>query len=949
MLEVLDLSSREARSGSDDAHHVLEGAASDAAIAQMALWMSRQGSLPQAVREKARSLYEHARSQSNVALNIIGTNGYARDSRLGSDLIYPERHYQKFSEGNSIQYTFMIAHDVLGLKRKIDAGEQKERAFTLAHITGPSGGSVAYGRLLGVSKTEGVARWKAGEGSMALRFLMHFLKPNEGQSSWYAFMGNEIAHSSPFLANWFEPHLTQNAARRIALFGFRNIPGGLYGNDDLGATSAWYVWSAMGIYPVIPGVGGVTVVAPMFRDVEISVPGGKSVKLRSSSGRAEDAYIQSVRRDGRETSSVWLTAEELSRGVELDFQVGGSKSTWGQDASDAPPSYGEEESDVPAGYGSIWVDEGDDSTGASSHSAFDGSRNTAWRFISETDGSKVLEVDFTSVYAASGLLLRHADVGRTSTLNSDLSSVTVSVEVKGADDSWKDAVATRGTDHDARRMLLDFAAREEEIHGLRLTFAGLDVNEEHGIYEVLAKDGSVEKAARLRSRRGVLEKSLGDDVSWIQLSTDPVLFVGGLHDRFQVTAGRTLVLGESHISVKDLDTLVSGDVDDSRIKLRVRDIDGGALQRRASSSATTWTTISPTGTVGSQYREFSLEDLRAGKIGILAGDGTKPITFTIQAVDDVTHESDSEGVTIKVVALQEVVAGNVVSSSINADGVLTPDPDTRSAWISAAGGVPLTIFVDLKDGESGLAMREGKVRSVAERLVVGSHGVAADKITISWDATEWRLSLLGSRAATSADFKAVLDVLQLETVFSATEGYRTISVHPHISGDVYRKDFYVRDVKVATSLPEPILEADFTNLRVGAKERLVLREDYMSVTDVTTALGNGDLDPARITFRVTIASGGILQEYVSSSWDAMTKVISQDYYAFTLADVRAGKIAFLAGDGLVSGNGKKIVFKVQAVDDDGNLSDSDPDDTDNRKMRRFRLSPLQPRRQGPSD
>ena len=102
---------------------------------------------------------------------------------------------------------------------------------------------------------------------MAIRFLMHFLKPNEGASSWYAFMGNEVAHSSPFLANWFEPHLTQNEARRVALFGFRNTPGGLYGNEDLGAASAWYVWTAMGIYPVIPGVGGVTLVAPMFRSV----------------------------------------------------------------------------------------------------------------------------------------------------------------------------------------------------------------------------------------------------------------------------------------------------------------------------------------------------------------------------------------------------------------------------------------------------------------------------------------------------------------------------------------------------------------------------------------------------------------------------------------------------------------------------------------------------------
>ena len=109
----------------------------------------------------------------------------------------------------------------------------------------------------------------------------------------------------------------------------------------------------MGMYPVIPGVGGVTLVAPMFKDVEVSVPGGKSVQLQSSSGRAEDAYIQSVRRDGRATSSVWLTASELLRGVELDFRVGSWKSTWGQDASDRPPSYGETEI---RSAGRLWFD-----------------------------------------------------------------------------------------------------------------------------------------------------------------------------------------------------------------------------------------------------------------------------------------------------------------------------------------------------------------------------------------------------------------------------------------------------------------------------------------------------------------------------------------------------------------------------------------------------------------
>ena len=818
MLEVLDLSSRRARAGSTDAHHVLEGVVSDAAIAQMALWISHQDSLPEEVRKKARSLYAHARGRTSRAFfGMLDSRGYAKHIQYwATGVSSPAQFHGEFAEGNSIQYTFMITHDVEGLKARIDAGERRGPTFDVNLISGPSGGSGAYRSLLGVSKYEGLTRWHRGERSMALRFLMHFLKPNEGKNSWYAFMGNEVAHSSPFLANWFEPHLTQNAARRVALFGFRNTPGGLFGNDDLGATSAWYVWTAMGIYPVIPGVGGVTLVAPMFRSVEISVPGGKSVKLGSSSARGQDAYIQSVRRDGRETSSVWLTAEELSRGVELDFQVGSSKSTWGQDASDSPPSYRRTESDLPAGYGSIWLEEGDDRTGGSSHSAFDGNRNTSWRFVSESDGSKVLEVEFTSAYAARGLLLRHADVGRISTLNNDLSNVTVSVEVKDVDSNWNDAVATRKPDHDARRMLLDFDAGEVEIRGLRLTFAGLNANEEHGIYEVLAKGGRVVERASLRSRRGLLEGSLGDGVSWVQFSPNPVLSVGGLHEQFQVTAGRVLVLGESHISVEDLDTWVpeTGDVDASRITLRVRGVGGGELQRRASGSATTWTLMardagSP---ADAAVYSFSLADLRAGKIGFLAGDGTNDITFTIQAEDDDENLSDSDSVRsgdqpssvrIPVVDLEKVIVGE--TSSVNSDGALTPDVATLNRWRGAAGA--LTIFVELHRGEN------------IEELLLGSHGVTSITSSCSWDAQSGigTLSLQGSGSASASDFRSVLDVLQLRSAVGASDSYRRILVRPDISGSAFRKDFHVREVKVyvndapeASKVPDKRVDEDAT-------------------------------------------------------------------------------------------------------------------------------------------
>ena len=256
-------------------------------------------------------------------------------------------------------------------------------------------------------------------------------------------------------------------------------------------------------------------------------------------------------------------------------------------------------------------------------------------------------------------------------------------------------------------MLLGFDAGEVEIHGLHLTFGGLDVNEEHGIYEVLAKDGRVKEAARLRSRRSLLEGSPGDGVSWVQFSPNPVLSVGGLHEQFQVTSGRVLDLDESHISVEDLDTWVpeTGDVDASRIALRVRGLGGGALQRLISGSTTTWESIPLRSRVGDRYQEFSLADLRADKIGFLAGDGTNPITFTIQAEDDDGNLSDSDSdnsgeqpasVRMPIVGLEKVIGGR--TSSVNSDGVLTPNVATLNLWRGAAGA--LKILVKLHGGSS---------------------------------------------------------------------------------------------------------------------------------------------------------------------------------------------------------------------------------------------------------
>ena len=422
---------------------------------------------------------------------------------------------------------------------------------------------------------------------------------------------------------------------------------------------------------------------------------------------------------------------------------------------------------------------------------------------------------------------------------------------------------------------------------------------------------------------------------------NPVLEVD--FSKFQATAERPLILTEDHILVDDPDTRDADDnVDASKIKFRITNIAHGTLHERADTGTSTpWTKIVADGS--NAYLEFTLAQLQGGLIAFFPDKGASTLTFKIQA-DDGTHLSDSdrstsdsdrstptpdpESVSVPVVVLKKVVVGEEVR--INDDGVLTPNDDTLDEWLAADD--TLRIFVVLQGGKSGIFTPSGGV--VHEHLSVGSsHGVASSKIAVSWDGG--RLSLTGTDTATRVDFQKVLGTLQLQTVPFGQVSHRTILVQPDTSDmlvPVARAGYYLRGVEVSASAPNPILELDFDKSRLDSGERLVLTQEHILVYDPDTHDADGNVDPSRISFRITGLTGGELQRLSSSSASDWTKIVAvppKTYLEFTLADLKAGKIAFLAGDGLASGKGKKIVFQVQAADapdNNANLSDSDPND-----------------------
>ena len=150
---------------------------------------------------------------------------------------------------------------------------------------------------------------------------------------WWA--GNEPGFGVPFLYHWaHRPDRTQDAVRRALATGWSLRPDGLPGNDDTGAMSAWYVWAALGLYPEIPGVGGLVLFAPSFRSVAIHLANGRTLRIVTRG----EGYVVAATRDGRPLTRSWL--DDLQRGGTVVLTLAPKAGGWGTRRGDEPPSFG---------------------------------------------------------------------------------------------------------------------------------------------------------------------------------------------------------------------------------------------------------------------------------------------------------------------------------------------------------------------------------------------------------------------------------------------------------------------------------------------------------------------------------------------------------------------------------------------------------------------------------
>ncbi len=226
-----------------------------------------------------------------------------------------------FEEGNAVQYTWSVPQDL----------------SALADLMG--GDTAAVGAL-----------------------DSFFTVLNAGRSAPYDWSGNEPSLWTPWEYDYFgAPWRTQAVVRSVVNAEYADAPTDEPGNDDLGALSSWYVWAAIGMYPVTPGSADLALASPLFPRVVVTLPDGRHLTVSAPAASASRPYVRSLsvagvtrpasggcgstagsrgsRRPG--WCQPWLPASALTSGATLAFDLSSVPDpNWATARSASPPSFG---------------------------------------------------------------------------------------------------------------------------------------------------------------------------------------------------------------------------------------------------------------------------------------------------------------------------------------------------------------------------------------------------------------------------------------------------------------------------------------------------------------------------------------------------------------------------------------------------------------------------------
>ena len=196
-----------------------------------------------------------------------------------------------WTEGNTWVYTWAVMHDIPGLIQLM-GGREKYNAELDEHFSGGHN--------------------------------VHSNEPSHHYGYLYDYSG--------------QPWKTQAKVREIAAAEYANLPSGIDGDDDCGQMSAWYIFTALGFYPVNPASGDYMIGSPLFTKMTLRLANGNHFTVDAVNNSSKNVYIQSATLNGKPLTIPVIHYEDILAGASLKLVMGPSPSRWGADWTPTPLS-----------------------------------------------------------------------------------------------------------------------------------------------------------------------------------------------------------------------------------------------------------------------------------------------------------------------------------------------------------------------------------------------------------------------------------------------------------------------------------------------------------------------------------------------------------------------------------------------------------------------------------
>ena len=240
---------------------------------------------------------QYLRRASSWRNSYDATSGFMRPRRADGSWVAPfdpmDTHGQGFIEGNAWNYGLFVPHDPAALVETM-GGTARFETMLDSLFTMPLDDRH-------FANTEDITR--------------------EGIIGNYVH-GNEPGHHIPYLYNWTASPWKAGARVRMILDRmYADRPDGLCGNDDCGQMSAWYVFGALGFYPVAPGSDRYWIGSPAVRGATLILDGGRRFRIVTKGQGKENVYVRSVRLNGRALDRRYITHAEITAGGTLEFEL----------------------------------------------------------------------------------------------------------------------------------------------------------------------------------------------------------------------------------------------------------------------------------------------------------------------------------------------------------------------------------------------------------------------------------------------------------------------------------------------------------------------------------------------------------------------------------------------------------------------------------------------------